>query len=97
MSDYELVLSAEALNDLDQAVEYYNRLSDGLGLEFADTIDRYFKKINQLPSASAIRYDQVRVKPIDTFPFTIHYTLTDSKIIILRVFNTYQNPDLKIP
>ncbi|MCA0398018.1 MAG: hypothetical protein LCH51_11495 [Bacteroidetes bacterium] len=92
MNAFELVLSVDAVNDIDQAVEYYNSLSDGLGFEFADTIDRYFSKIQQLPSASAIRYDNIRVKPIDTFPFTIHYTVTDSQIIVLRVFNTYQKP-----
>ena len=92
MLDLDLVLSANAIQDIDQAVDYYNGLSDGLGFEFADTIDRYFVKIQRLPSASAIRYDQVRVKPIDTFPFTIHYTITDTQIIILRVFNTFQKP-----
>jgi hypothetical protein len=40
----------------------------------------------QLPSASAIRYDDVRVKPVDTFPFTIHYTVTESQIIIPGVY-----------
>lgn len=90
MSAFELVLSGDAVNDIDQAVDYYNGLSDGLGFEFTDTIGRYFSKIQQLPSASAIRYDDVRVKPVDTFPFTIHYTVTESQIIILRVFNTFQ-------
>ncbi|MBC6492287.1 type II toxin-antitoxin system RelE/ParE family toxin [Flavihumibacter stibioxidans] len=92
MSTFELVLSADAVNDIDQAVDYYNGLSDGLGFEFTDTINRYFAKIQQLPSASAIRYNQVRVKPVDTFPFTIHYTVTEAQIIILRVFNIYQKP-----
>ena len=45
-----------------------------------------------LPTASSIRYDQVRVKPVDTFPFAIHYNITVSQIIILRVFNTHQKP-----
>jgi hypothetical protein len=90
MIAFQLVLTVDAINDIDQAVEYYNSVSDGLGFEFANTIDRYFTKIQQVPTASAIRYDQVRVKPIDTFPFTIHYTLTSSQIIILKVFNTYQ-------
>ncbi|KIC93924.1 hypothetical protein [Flavihumibacter solisilvae] len=58
MSAFQLLLSVDAINDIDQGVEYYNRLSDGLGFEFADTIDRYFIKIQQLPSASAIRYDR---------------------------------------
>ncbi len=90
MSTFELVLSVDAIYDIDQAVDYYNGLSDGLGFEFTDTIDRYFSKIKQLPSGSAIRYEDIRVKPVDTFPFTIHYTVTASQIIILRVFNTYQ-------
>ncbi len=92
MSTFELVLSVDAVIDVDQSVDYYNHLSDGLGFEFADTIDRYFSKIQQLPSASAIRYDNIRVKPIDIFPFTIHYTVTDSQVVILRVFNTHQKP-----
>jgi hypothetical protein len=42
---------------------------------------------------SAIRYDYVRVKPIDTFLYTIHFTIEpDGSVIILRVFNTYQEP-----
>jgi hypothetical protein len=92
MSDLQLVLASDAINDIDQAVRYYNSLSDGLGFEFANTIDRYFIKIQLVPTASAIRYDQVRVKPVDTFPFTIHYTFTDLEIISLRVFNTHQKP-----
>jgi hypothetical protein len=80
------------INDIDQAVRYYNSLSDGLGFEFANTIDRYFIKIQLTPKASVIRYDKVRVKPVDTFPFAIHYTITVTQIIILRVFNTHQRP-----
>jgi hypothetical protein len=63
------------------------------GFEFTDTLDTYFNKISRLPTASAIRYDNVRVKPIDTFPYTIHFTIEeDNSVLILRVFNTYQEP-----
>jgi len=62
-----IVLSTDAVLDIDSAVEYYNSRSYGLGFEFADTLDNYFKKISQLPTASAIRYDNIRVKPVDTF------------------------------
>jgi hypothetical protein len=90
---FSVVLSPDAINDIDIAVEYYNRLSEGLGFEFTDTIDTYFQKIARLPTATAIRYDKVRVKPIDTFPFTIHFSITDATtVVILRVFNTYQKP-----
>jgi len=48
---YSLVLSPDAINDIDIAVEYYNSISDGLGFEFTDTLDFYFKRILQLPTA----------------------------------------------
>ena len=90
---HPVVLSADATTDIDQAFEYYNSRSYGLGFEFTDTLDAYFQKISRLPTASAIRYDNVRVKPVDTFPYTIHFTIEeDGSIIILRVFNTYQEP-----
>ncbi len=88
-----IVLSADAILDIDTAVEYYNSRSYGLGFEFTDTLDNYFKKISQLPTASAMRYDNIRVKPVDTFPYTIHFTIAeDNRVIILRVFNTNQKP-----
>ena len=88
-----IVLSEEAAEDIDKAVKYYDELSAGLGIEFISTLDIYFSKIAAVPTASAIRYDNVRVKFIDSFPFTIHFTIApDNLIIILRVFNTHQQP-----
>lgn len=88
---HPIVLSAAAILDIDKAFDYYNSRSYGLGFEFTDTLDTYFKKISNLPTASAIRYDNVRVKPVDTFPYTIHFIIEeDSAVLILRVFNTYQ-------
>ena len=90
---FQIVLSADAINDIDEAVLYYNNVSAGLGFEFTDTLNNFFSKISRLPTASAIRYDNVRVKPIDTFPFTIHFIIdTDTTVIILRVFNTNRQP-----
>ena len=47
-----------------------------------------------MPTASVIRYKNVRCKPIKRFPYLITYTIdeTTKSIAILRVFNTYQEP-----
>jgi hypothetical protein len=58
MSDLQLVLASDAMNDIDQAVEYYNSVSDGLGFEFANTIDRILlksSKCQQLLPSDMIR------------------------------------------
>lgn len=89
-----ILLSPDAIADIDEGFEYYNSKSLGLGLEFTDTIDAYLEKISKVPTASAIRYDDIRVKPVDIFLFNIHFTIDEANtsIIILRVFNTWQEP-----
>ena len=89
-----ILLSPDAIADIDEGFEYYNSKSSGFGFEFTDTIDAYLTKISNVPTASAIRYDDIRVKPVDTFPFTIHFTIDDANnsVVILRIFNTWQEP-----
>ena len=91
---FEILLSPEAIADINDGFEYYNSKSIGLGFEFTDTIDIYFSKISEMPTASSVRYDNVRVKPISTFPYSIHFVIDEpeSNVIILRIFNNWQKP-----
>lgn len=91
---FEILLSQDAIQDIDNGFEYYNSKSDGLGFEFTDTINIYLTKISHVPTASAIRYDNVRVKPVSTFPYTIHFIIDEINynISVIRVFNTWQEP-----
>ena len=91
---FEILLSPDAMDDIDNGFEYYNSKSAGLGFEFTDTINIYLTKISQTPTASSIRYDNIRVKPVNTFPYTIHFVIDEvnSSVIVIRVFNTSQEP-----
>jgi hypothetical protein len=42
MISFTLLLSPEAELDIDQAVQYYDSVSQGFGLEFINEIDKYF-------------------------------------------------------
>ena len=65
-----------------------------LGYRFADLVAEYFDRIADLPTASAIRYKNVRCKPMKRFPYLIMFTIHEAthSVNILRVFNTYQEP-----
>jgi len=91
---YTIFLSPDAITDLADGFDYYNKQSYGFGFEFSDTINAYLSKIRQVPTASSIRYDEIRVKPVAAFPYTIHYIIDEINqcIIIVRIFNTYQQP-----
>jgi len=45
---HPVVLSEAAILDIDKAFDYYNSRSYGLGFEFTDLLDNYFKKIGRL-------------------------------------------------
>jgi hypothetical protein len=91
---YTILVTPTATEDIAVAIEYYNALSVDLGYRFADLVADYFERIAELPTASAIRYKNVRCKPMKRFPYLITFTIDEAthSINILRVFNTYQEP-----
>ena len=64
---HPVVLPAHAINNVDEAFEYYNRRPYVLGIEFTDTLDVQFTKSSRLTTASVVRFDNARVKPIHRF------------------------------
>jgi|SRR5579863_5268690 len=53
------------------AVEYYNAVAVDLGYWFANMVAEYFDRITELPTASAVRWKNVRRKPMKRFRFLI--------------------------
>lgn len=91
---YTVFISPTAERDLEAAVDYYNEKAEDLGYRFADLVDDYFDRIALVPTASAVRYRDVRCKPMTTFPYLIMYTVDEGKLTvnILRIFNTWKEP-----
>lgn len=91
---YTIYITPPALNDIDEAVNYYNEKSYGLGYIFADEVEANFTSIALNPDAFRERYKAVRGKLLRRFPYLVLYRTNhaNKSIEILRVFNTYQNP-----
>lgn len=91
---YTILITPAATEDIAVAVEYYNAVAADLGYRFADMVAEYVDRIAELPTASAVRYKNVRCKPMKRFPFLITFTIDEAthSVNILRVFNTYQEP-----
>ena len=61
---YTILVTPTATEDIAVAIEYYNALAADLGYRFADLVAEYFDRIAELPPASAVRYKNVRCKPM---------------------------------
>jgi len=84
-------ITPKALEDLQQAIDYYNEQLSGLGIRFENKVNDTFGKIQQMPQVASFAYDTVRYKVVEDFPFIITYEELETSIAVLRIFNTHQD------
>lgn len=94
MKTYKLKITPEALDEIQQAIDYYNDARKGLGKIFYAALIKQFALIKKRPHTRAARYDDVRFALLDKFPYAAHYTIDEPthSIIIQAVLSDYQNP-----
>ena len=90
---YATTITPTAIDDIQEALDYYNAISPRLGYRIADEIDTSIEEISKMPLAYSFRYKNVRAKLLVKFPYLIFFicnkeTLT---ITVLRIFNTHQD------
>lgn len=91
---YQLSVSQIAYKETDDAYEYYESQSSGLGERFLKSLEDAYSKLSQTPRYYGyIRSDKnIRDIKIKTFPFVIIFQIVEDTILVLRVFNTNRNP-----
>ncbi len=91
---YKITITPSALNDLQEALDYYNEISPNLGYRITDEIDNSLTDIAKMPLAYSFRYKNVRAKLLPKFPYLIFFICNPDKqtITVLRIFNTHQSP-----
>lgn len=91
---YTILITPTAAHDLEAAVEYYNLQAPDLGYRFAYLVEEYLNRIALTPAASALRYKNIRGKPMATFPYLVMFTIDEpaAAVSILRIFHVKQQP-----
>lgn len=88
-----LTIDPEAQVEIEKAIEWYEKAKEGLGLEFYNYLDGYFKTLQQNQVYFQIKRNPVfRELPLKRFPFVIIYEHNYEEIYVYSVFNTHQNP-----
>ena len=90
---FKLIIEPDAQIEIEDAIEWYESKQTGLGLDFLNYLDGYFKTLKEGHVSFEIKRKPVfRELPLMRFPFVIIYEQTETKIFIYSVFNTHQNP-----
>ena len=82
-------LAAEELN---KAIEYYEDMSPGLGLEFSEEVYSTIQRILQFPKAWSKISKNCRRCITQRFPYGIIYYNTGKKIIIIAIMQLNEKP-----
>ena len=91
--NYKVVVEPRAIIDIQDAVDYYDSKSEGLGIRFYKTLEDHIQIIVKAPFFQ-VRYKDYHALPIRKFPFIILYFINEETetVFIISVFNTFLNP-----
>lgn len=87
-----LVIAREAVQDVRNAVEYYELQSRGLGEDFLHKVEVRIQLIHRRPEIFAVEYLDYRRVMIRRFPYAVVYRCDAERVVVYGVFHTSADP-----
>ena len=78
--------------ELNEAIQYYELESRGLGAAFLDEIERCLDRIDRHPEAGRMLAGSVRRRLLRRFPYAVLYAVKADGIRVLAVMNLRRRP-----
>ncbi len=89
-----LIIHREAIEELDEAVAYYEDQKAGLGLDFLVEVEQALSKIQQNPSLGSVyKVIGIRRYVIQRFPFLVFYAELEECIWVVAIAHGKRRPD----
>ena len=94
MKQFTFIFSPKALNDIEEAKDYYDTIGVDVGIKFISQLQLSLLAIKRNPLFASIRYEDIRCAQIKKFPYLIHYHIDEKKLLvrILAVYSTHREP-----
>ncbi|MBP4138067.1 type II toxin-antitoxin system RelE/ParE family toxin [Flavobacterium geliluteum] len=94
--NYSIKIDIDAFNDIQNTSEWYEMQSKGLGLRYKNQTKKQINSLKKNPYLFSIKYDEIRCRKIEKFPFLIHYTIDDElKVVnVFAIFHTSRSPEI---
>ena len=89
---HELRVHPDARREFNDAIDYYERESPGLGLIFAHEVDARFARIREYPDAAPQVAERARRLVLAKFPYSLIYETRDDCLVVLAVAHHRKRP-----
>ncbi|RPJ29094.1 MAG: type II toxin-antitoxin system RelE/ParE family toxin [Planctomycetaceae bacterium] len=87
-----LVIHEAAEVEINEAADFYDMQSSGLGTAFIGEIERTIRSISEFPEAAPLVQGRVRKRSIAKFPYSLVYSIRPDEIRILAVAHHKRRP-----
>jgi hypothetical protein len=94
--NWVLKIDIDAFKDIQEAIEWYELQLKGLGNRYKIQTIKSINSLKKNPFVFSIKYNDIRCRKIEKFPFLIHYIIDENKkiITVYAVFHTSRNPEI---
>lgn len=89
---FEIVLQSEAIWDLKEAFDWYEKQKEGLGFEFIEEVESGYLKISKHPLHYPPINTQFRRIRINRFPYLVIYEIEGNSVIVNSVRHVKREP-----
>ena len=89
----KVIFSKFAKQELDDATNFYEIESPGLGKRFREEIRKAAKRITEYPEAWSVERGDVRKCLLHSYPYKLLYSIEQDHIFIIAVAHQHRRPN----
>ena len=87
-----VIVRPEAEREIQEAFDWYEERSEGLGTEFLRAADACLSGVRRNPDAYQAVHNEVRRALLRKFPYALFYLVRADTIIVLACFHVKRSP-----
>ena len=94
--NYHLKIDEDAFKNIQEASEWYELQLKGLGVRYKTQTKKQINALKKDPYLFSIKYNSIRCRKVEKFPFLIHYHIDENTktVLVFAVFHTSRNPEI---
>ena len=89
---YTIYFHPDAESEMDEAAEFLDRESPGLGVAFLSAVQRAVDQIRSSPESAQLIQGRVRRELVVKFPYSVVYSVRGTQIRLLAVAHQKRRP-----
>ena len=89
---YQITVRPEAEREIQEAFDWYEEQSEGLGAEFLRAADACLSGVLRSPEAYQVVHGEIRRALLRRFPYALFYLVRENTIIVLACFHVKRSP-----